>query len=162
MLSMILAMDKNKLVGNTKSNNGLPWHYKEDLDFYKKMTINKKNIMGRKTYDQIGRALPGRSTYVISKNKELKYEDASVINDFNEVLQMNEQNPNEEIMIIGGVEIFELFKPYTNRIYLTIINKAYEGDAYYDNFNTNGYKLTKEIQGDTKELLFQTWDKSGA
>ncbi len=162
MLSMILAMDKNKLIGDTKSKNGLPWHYQEDLDFYKKMTINKKNIMGRKTYEQIGRALPNRDTYVLSKNEELKYGDATVINDINDVLKMKENNIDEEIMIIGGVEIFELFKPHIDVIYLTLVEAGHTGDIYYKEFSTSGFVLREEIQGQTKELLFQTWEKSNA
>lgn len=159
MLSIIVAMDKNKLIGNTKSKNGLPWHYDEDLQFYKKMTVSKKNIMGRKTYEQIGKALPNRETFVLSKNKKLKYNDAMVVNDIQDILQLEQKNPNEEIMIIGGVEIFELFKPYINTIYLTLVNKEYQGDVYYEQFNTDNFKLIEEKQGLTQELLFQCWRK---
>ncbi|MFV0288806.1 MAG: dihydrofolate reductase [Mycoplasmatales bacterium] len=159
MISMILAMDKQKLIGNTKSSNGLPWHYQEDLEFYKQKTVYKKNIMGRKTYEQIGRALPNRETYVLTKNTTLTYSDATMINDIHDILKINQQNPQEEIMIIGGVEIFELFKPYVDIIYLTLVDKAYTGDVYYSNFTTDNFTLKEEIPGQNKELLFQRWEK---
>ncbi len=157
MFSMILAMDENKLIGNSKTKNGLPWHYKEDLEFYKQKTINKKNVMGSKTHEQIGRALPNRTTYVMSKDKTKKYEGVKVINSLDEILNMEKENPDEEIMIIGGTKIFELFMPYINKIYLTKINKKYEGDAYYNSFTTEGYEKVEEIAGENEDLTFQTW-----
>ncbi len=156
MLSMILAMDSNKLVGKKGTKNGLPWHYKEDLQFYKKMTINKKNIMGRETYDSIGFPLPNRDTYVLSRNSNLKYEGVTIVS-LEDVLKLNKDNQEEEIMVTGGVQVFELLKDYVDIIYLTCIKKKYEGDVYYDSFNTDGFKLKEEKKGDNKDLLFQTW-----
>ncbi len=156
MLSMILAMDINKLVGKKDTKNGLPWHYKEDLQFYKKKTINKKNIMGRETFDSIGFALPNRDTYVMSRNKELNYENVTMI-DLEGVLKLNRANSGEEIMVVGGVQVFELLKEHVDTIYLTLIQKEYEGDVYYNTFNTEGFNLLKEESGEDKELLFQTW-----
>ncbi len=156
MLSMILAMDVNKLVGKNDTKNGLPWHYKEDLQFYKKMTVNKKNIMGRETFDSIGFALPNRDTYVMSRNKELKYENVTMI-DLEGVLKLNKENLEEEIMVVGGVQVFELLNKYIDTIYLTLVQKEYEGDVYYNTFSTKGFKLIKEKSGDDKDLLFQTW-----
>ncbi len=156
MLSIILAMDKNKLVGKKESKNGLPWHYKEDLQFYKKKTINKKNIMGRETYDSIGFPLPNRETYVLTRNSKLNYEGVTMTT-LEDVLSLNEKNKEEEIMVTGGVQIFELLKEYVDVIYLTLIQKEYEGDVYYDSFNTEGFKLKEEKKGNDKDLLFQTW-----
>lgn len=156
MLSMILAMDKNNLVGKTGTKSGLPWYYKEDLQFYKKMTTNKKNIMGRETFDSIGFALPNRETYVLSRNKSLNYVDANVI-DLKEADRIIKENPKEEIMLVGGVQVFELLKDKVDKIYLTFINKEYEGDVFYKEFDTEGFELIETIQGENKELEFQTW-----
>ncbi len=158
MLSMILAMDVNKLVGKNGTKNGLPWHYKEDLQFYKNMTMNKKNIMGRETFDSIGFALPNRDTYVMTRNKKLNYDGVTML-DLEGVLKLNKENLDEEIMVVGGVQVFELLKEYVDTIYLTTIKKEYDGDVYYDSFNTNDFVLNEEKKGDNEDLLFQTWKR---
>ncbi|MGL5020460.1 MAG: dihydrofolate reductase [Mycoplasmatales bacterium] len=157
MLAMILAMDNNNLVGSKTSKNGIPWDYPEDMAFYKKMTIGKKNIMGRVTYDQIGFPLPKRETYVMTRDKKLTIQGAHVINSVDEVISLN--NNDEEIMVTGGVDIFELLKEYIDIIYLTKINCSAVGDVYYKNFTTDGYKLVDSHKGTNEDLTFEKWEK---
>lgn len=155
MISMILAMGNDKLVGKSDTKNGLPWHYKEDLAYYKKMTINKKNIMGRVTYQAIGFPLPNRDTYVLTNDIDLKIEGVTVINDYKKALEFKD----EEVMIIGGVKIFELYFPHVDRIYLTKINKDYTGDCYYESFNLENFGLTSTEKILDGEVEFQVWDR---
>jgi len=154
-LCMILAMDNNMLVGSSNSHNGIPWDYPEDMAFYKKMTINKKNIMGRITYDQIGRPLPNRETFVMTRDKNLAIDGVTVVHSVEEVLALN--TSDEEIMITGGVDIFRLFFDKIDIIYLTKVDIESTGNTYYKEFSTDGFKLVDEYTGENPELLFQKW-----
>ena len=98
MVSLIVAMDKNNLIGG---DNKLLWHIPEDLKYFKKVTMGKTIIMGRKTYDSIGRALPGRTNVIISRDKSLEIEGCEVFNDVNEAIK---EYP--EAVIIGGANIY--------------------------------------------------------
>ena len=157
MFSMILAMDQDKLVGDSNGRFGIPWHYPEDMKFYRETTTGKKNIMGRVTFDLIGRPLPNRETYVLTRNKDLTIEGATVVNDPSIIKEMKGDYGSG--VIIGGVDIFEMFKDDIDRIYLTIIKESHTGDCYYDNFNTNGFKLVDSRIGEDQRLVFETWDR---
>lgn len=166
ILSIIVAMDKNNLIGNTCNSNGMPWHYPDDLDFYKSKTINKINVMGRVTYDKIGKALPNRTTIVLTKNKNLNYNDAimaysvaDVIDYLHELEKKEKIDFNDEIMLIGGVEIFDLFFEYVDIIYLTKINKVYNGDVYYNSLNLNKFKLISNEERLNGELEFKKYKR---
>ncbi len=157
MLSMIMAMDNDKLVGASSGRYGLPWHYPEDLAYYKNMTINKINVMGRVTYEQIGSPLANRETVVLSNNKNLVIKGATVYHHTDDILALD--NNNTEIMIIGGVAIFDLFFLKISRIYLTRINDSHQGDVYYSSFNLDGFKLTSSVSGVNPVLTFETWER---
>ena len=152
MISLILAIGKNKLVGNTKTSNGLPWHYPEDLAFYKAKTTGKINVMGKTTYDMIGYALPNRTTIVLSRDQELVLNDAEVVND-PQIIIDRYLDCEDEIMICGGVAIFKLFIDYADKIYLTLVNQDYEGDKYYDLDVTN-FKVEDKLE--SGDLVFYT------
>lgn len=158
MIKYILAVDKNNLVGKSNSKFGLAWHYPEDLKFYREQTIKQITVMGHNTYKQIGHALPDRTTIVMSNNKELKLKDAVVVSSLKELFSM--YNPQErDLIICGGVQIFNLFKEEVNEILLTRIEKEYQGDIYFTELDEllSGFKLESEKQGETKELCFQKW-----
>ena len=87
MINLIFAVDKNWLIGSSKGKNQLPWHYKEDMKYFKKITEGKTVIMGESTYMALGKALPGRVNFVVSFNKDLKLKDALVYNDLDELVK---------------------------------------------------------------------------
>lgn len=157
MFSIILAMDISNLVGDSNGRYGLPWHYSEDMQFYKKMTSYKKNVMGRKTFELIGRPLPNRETYIVTRDAAYKHEGCTTLNDIEEILALNTND--EEIMIIGGVEIFKLTFPYVERIYLTRVLKQYTGDCYYNELDLKDFDLISRENGIDKDLVFEVYER---
>lgn len=129
ILSIITAMDNNRLIGK---NNALPWHLPEDLAFFKKTTLGKPIIMGRKTFQSIGRPLPGRTNIIISRNKNYQVEGCIVLDSIEAVLDYCKDD--EEIMLIGGASLYEQWLPYAHQIYITLINAEFEGDAWFPDY----------------------------
>ena len=129
MISLIVAMTKERVIG---INNEMPWYYSEDLKYFKKITDGKTVLMGRKTFQSIisrnGKALPNRENIVLTRDKNFTYEGVEVIHDLEKYLLVNK---DKDIIIIGGKEIYDLALPYCERLYITIINKSYEGDVYF-------------------------------
>lgn len=144
MISLILAMDTNGLIGK---NNDLPWYYPEDLKYFKQKTLNKTVLMGRKTFEsiikRINKPLPKRKNIVVSR-RDLDYKGVIVIHDLDKFLK---QEHNEEIFVIGGKSIYEQAFKYADRLYITHIKKAYDGDTYI-NLDLNKFK---KIKADVKE-----------
>ena len=124
--SMIAAVSENNVIGK---DGQLPWHIPEDLQRFKKLTTGHTLVMGRKTYDAIGRPLPDRRTIVLSKDKDLKIEGSTVAHSVEEVLELTKEE--KEVFIAGGAEIYEQFMPYVSKIYLTIVHSDFEGDTYF-------------------------------
>ena len=153
MISLIFAMDKNNLIGN---GNNLPWHYTEDLQYFKKTTLNHTVVMGENTFYSIGKPLPGRNNVVATLSKDFKRDDVTVINDLIKYLKDNE-NSEEEIFIIGGAQIYKLSLPYAKRIYLTHIDKEYKGDIYFPKINYDEYNIISSNK--VNELNFVIYEK---
>lgn len=125
LISLIAAMDKNRLIGN---KNQLPWHMPADLAHFKAMTLNKPIVMGRKTFESIGRPLPMRRNVVISTQMQ-ETAGIEVFPSLNAALQaLADQS---EIMITGGAEIFKQALPLAKKMYVTWIEHEFEGDAYF-------------------------------
>ncbi len=127
ILSAILAMSENRVIGR---NNQLPWHLPEDLKHFKKITFGHPIIMGRKTYDSMGRLLPGRENIIITKQPDLRIPGARIVGSLEEALVPYE-NQNYEIFVIGGAQIFETALPLVQQIYLTLIHQTVEGDTFF-------------------------------
>ncbi len=132
IISMIAAMDRNHLIGN---NNQLPWHLPADFAHFKSTTMGKPIVMGRKTFESIGKPLPGRINIVLSRNPETRFEGVACVSNFEDALAAVPDAP--EIMIIGGSTIYEMLLPQTNRMYLTYVDAAFEGDAWFPEFDEN-------------------------
>lgn len=152
-LSIIVAMSKNRVIGY---KNELPWHLPEDLKRFKKITMGHPIVMGRKTFESIGRPLPGRENIVITRNKDYQAEGITVIHDFNSILKYqntNDQRPTteDEVFIIGGAEIFKLALPNTNNVYLTLIHKEFEGDTFFPELD-----LEKDFKISEKSEIFHS------
>ena len=144
MISLMVAHDPNRVIG---FNNDLPWHIPEDLAYFKEKTMGKAMIMGRKTYDSIGRPLPGRQSIVITRNKEFSAEGVVVVHDLKEAIEQAKDYA-EEVMVIGGAEIFRIAMGIADRLYITYIQSEYEGDTFFPSYGPE-WKLVST----TKEMI---------
>ncbi|MFS0764562.1 dihydrofolate reductase [Peribacillus phoenicis] len=127
MISLIVAMDQNRVIGN---NNKLPWHLPADLQYFKKVTMGHPIVMGRKTFESIGRVLPGRENVIVTRNQDFKAEGCVVLHDIAEI-KMFADTRDEEVFVIGGAEIFKEILPFTDRLYITEIHETFEGDTFF-------------------------------
>ena len=142
LISMIAAMANNRVIG---VNNTMPWHLSADLQHFKQVTLGKPIIMGRRTYQSIGRALPGRLNIVISRDSKFTLDDALVVSDCEQAIAAAEKSATDaagkdeagEIMIIGGGTIYQHFLPLCQRLYLTEIELDIAGDTYFPDYNLN-------------------------
>lgn len=157
MISLIFAMDINNLIGK---DNDLPWHYSEDLKYFKTVTSEKKVVMGENTFfsivNRIGKPLPNRENYVATLTNDFNYPNVNVINDLISFLETI-KDVSEEYFIIGGKRIYELSLPYADRLYITHINKEYEGNVYFPKINYSEYKKIKSNKID--ELDFCVYER---
>tara|TARA_B100001113_G_scaffold162737_1_gene133225 strand:- start:6635 stop:7126 length:492 start_codon:yes stop_codon:yes gene_type:complete len=141
-IKLICAISKNNVIGR---ENNLPWNIQEDLKRFKELTSNNIIVMGRKTYESIGRPLPNRRNIVLSNNSDLRIENVEVVNSSQEILDLYNKNMDEkDLYIIGGTYIYELFLNNCEYLYLTYIDKEFEGDAYFPKINWQEWKLINE------------------
>lgn len=144
IISLIAAMSQNRVIG---ANNKLPWYIPEELQHFKSVTMGKPLIMGRKTFDSIGRRLlPGRKTIILSRDKDLQGEGFTVVHSVQDALQA--AGNVAEIMIVGGAGIYQEFLPLAQRIYLTVIPQDYAGDAYFPQLDETKWHLREEQQNE--------------
>jgi dihydrofolate reductase len=131
-VSLIVAMAANRVIGLA---GGLPWHIPGDLKHFKAVTMGHPIIMGRKTYEAIGRALPGRANIVVTRNRDFTAPDADVVHDLATALgkaeAIAEINGLDEVFVIGGADIYAQALPGAGRIYLTEVHASPEGDAFF-------------------------------
>ena len=160
MISLIVAIGKNNLIGK---DNNLPWYYPEDLKYFKKVTAGHPVIMGENTfYSIVGRLshpLKGRLNIVATLNKDFKYEqegyDVEVVYDFIEWMKVHKDD-SEEYFVIGGKQIYALSLDYVDRMYITHVNKEYDGNVFfpkidYEKFN----KISSTISGDLDFSVYE-------
>lgn len=138
MISLIAAMDKNRLIGN---GNTLPWHLPADLAYFKSVTMAKPILMGRKTYDSIGRPLPGRQNIVLTRG-EVEIEGVTVVHSIEEAVAA--AGDVDEVMVIGGSSIYELVLSKVQRMYLSFVEGEFEGDAWFPEFEENEWEIIDE------------------
>lgn len=141
-ISLVVAMSQNRVIGK---NNRLPWHLPEDLKRFRAITLNKPVVMGRKTFDSIGRILPQRENIIVSRQVSLEIPGARVFASLEQALDDCEKKETPEVMIIGGGEIYRLAFEKADRIYLTLIHQSLEGDAFFPDPFTAGF-VVKERQ----------------
>ncbi|GAB2685412.1 type 3 dihydrofolate reductase [Aliiglaciecola aliphaticivorans] len=130
LISMIAAMAKNRVIG---ADNAMPWHLPADLGHFKRTTLGKPVVMGRKTYESIGKALPGRLNIVISRDPDYQLGDAKVVASCEQAVSA--AGEVDELMVIGGGTIYNYFLPLCQRLYLTEIALEVEGDTYFPDYN---------------------------
>ena len=129
-LSIVVAMDSNRLIGK---DNGLPWHLPADLAFFKKLTTGNTILMGRKTFDSIGRPLPNRRNIVITRNADIEITGCEVVNSIEKALSLVQSET--EVMVIGGAKLYQQILPIADRLYITQIEGEFDGDAYFPSYN---------------------------
>lgn len=155
MISLIVAIDRNNLIGN---GNKLPWYYPEDLKYFKEKTLNKTVLMGQATFesiiDRIKKPLPNRNTIVATLNHSFNYPNVKIIYDLVEFLK---EEHEEEIFITGGKQIYTLALPYVDRLYITHINKEYDGDVYFPTIDYSKYEMIS--RNDINELSFCVYER---
>lgn len=144
MLSIIVAVAKNNVIGK---DNKLIWHLPEDLKRFKKLTTGHTIIMGRKTFESLGRVLPNRKHIVLCNDANLTIEDENVevIDDIK--LLKSYINSEEENFVIGGATIYKLLMPYANKMYITKINEEFEGDVYFPEIKEEEWKIIEQQKG---------------
>ncbi|MER2491005.1 dihydrofolate reductase [Catenovulum sediminis] len=148
-LSMIAAMTPERAIGK---DNKLLWHMPADLKFFKQTTLNKPIIMGRKTFDSIGRPLPGRLNIVVSRQTRAPHPDVKLANSPEQALEIAKQHADsEEIVVIGGGHIYETFLPYADILYITWVDASIEGDAFFPEITENNWQPIKQIEGTVDE-----------
>ncbi len=143
-ISMIAAMAHQRVIGK---DNKMPWHLPADLAFFKKTTIGSPILMGRKTYDSIGRPLPKRLNIVISRNPNLKIAGCEVVHSLAQALKLaNEKSVNsKELFITGGSHLYASFLPQADRLYLTLIDAQLEGDTFFPDYSQYQWQQVKRI-----------------
>lgn len=139
IISLIAALDKNRLIG---ADNGMPWHLPADFKHFKEITMGKPVVMGRKTFESIGRPLPGRQNIVISRNG-FSAEGVTSADSIDAALQL--VSDVEEVMIIGGANIYLQMIDKADRLYLTHVDAECEGDAWFPEIKNNDWNITNEL-----------------
>ncbi|WP_047550190.1 dihydrofolate reductase [Methylotenera sp. G11] len=125
-LSIIVAIAKNRVIG---INNTLPWHLPEDLKRFRALTMGHHIIMGRKTYESLGRLLPGRTTVIVTRNQDYQVEGALVAHSLQDAIALCRDD--DEIFLIGGAELYQAGLDLADRLYVTEIDLAVAGDAHF-------------------------------
>lgn len=140
-LSLIAAVAENGVIG---CNNKLPWHLPADLQHFKRITMGKPLIMGRKTFDSLGKPLPGRPHIIVTRDQGFDYPGCHIVHDLDSALccaaVLLSGQDNGETMVIGGAEIYRLILPEIDRMYLTEVHQCVEGDAFFPVFDRNQWQ----------------------
>ncbi|MDQ6962146.1 MAG: dihydrofolate reductase [Mariprofundaceae bacterium] len=157
MFSMMVAMADQRVIGY---QNTLPWHLPADMTFFKRNTMAKAILMGRKTYDSIGRPLPGRDNIILSRQQDLQVKGCQVIH----TLEQAAQYEGEELICIGGARLYQQCLPLVQRIYLTEIAGSFAGDAFFPELpDHQWHRVVHEAHAaDEKnhwDYSFSTWER---
>lgn len=143
MISLLVAMDQNRTIGK---DNDLPWHLPADLAFFKRVTMGHSIVMGRKTHESIGRALPGRPNIIITRDKDYTSDGCRIIHSIEEIKEL-EENKEDELFVIGGAEIFNKTVHFADLLYITLIEETFEGDTFFPEFNEAEWELVSKEKG---------------
>lgn len=164
-LAMIAALADNRVIG---VDNRLPWHLPQDLKHFKAMTLGKPVIMGRKTWDSLGRPLPGRLNIVVTRQAGLQLEGAEVFTSLDAALERAaewaQQEEAEELMLIGGAQLYGEALERAERLYLTRVGLSPAGDAHFPEVDEAHWHLASSIEhdaeGETPAYAFEVWERA--
>lgn len=162
-ISMIAAVSTNGVIGR---DQGLPWHVPEDLKYFKEKTYGAPVVMGRKTYEAVGRLLPGRKNVIITRSREFLVPGAVIVSSIEDGIQaaIGDGNQANEIFILGGGEIYRLGYPFADRIYITEIDVTVDGDTHFPNWpKLPGFREVKRderpAKGEIPSFRFLVYDR---
>lgn len=160
MLSIIVAYDRNHVIGK---NNALPWHLPSDLAYFKKVTTGKTIVMGRKTFESIGKPLPNRKNVVLTTNSDFSVNGVEVVHSIEDIINQY-LSEEEEVCIIGGETLFKQALPFVQKLYITLIDDEFAGDTYFPKVNFEDWTLTSKVAGERNEknpysYYFVTYEK---
>jgi dihydrofolate reductase len=142
-ITLIWAMGTNHVIGK---DNDMPWHLPLDFAYFKAETIGKRMLMGRKTWDSLGgKPLKGRTSLIMTRDTEYTPEGAKVVHTLEEALSEGRQT--DELMVIGGSEIYRLMLPYADKLLLTLIEQDFEGDTRFPEIDWSEWKEASDTQG---------------
>lgn len=143
MISLIWAMDMHGLIGD---GNDLPWNIPAELQYFKETTMGHPIIMGRKTFESLGKPLPGRENIILTRNRDFTREDCQVFYSVPDLLKYIDSY-GKEVFIIGGAQIYDIMLPYARRLYVTKINDTFVGDTYFPVMTLENWELISEEKG---------------
>ena len=158
-ISLIVAVADSGVIGR---DNTLPWHLPDDLKRFRQMTLKKPVVMGRKTFESIGKPLPGRQNIVVSRSTNYQREGVAVVHGVDEALRVAGGAP--EIMVIGGSDLFRLFLPRASRIHLTRVHGDIAGDVMWPALEEREWRVIEREAHDADErhayaMTFEVWEK---
>jgi len=161
ILSLLVAASENNVIGR---DNKLPWHLPDDLKYFKNLTWAMPILMGRKTFDSIGKPLPGRKSIVITRNNDWHHEGVDVVHSLEAAVEKAKEYGAKEIFVIGGAEIFKTSLPNAARIYLTRIHHQFDGDVFFPVINEDQWTLVSKryCEKDAKNAYdhtYQVWER---
>ncbi|GAB7054360.1 dihydrofolate reductase [Paenibacillus sp. YK5] len=146
-ISLIFAMDEARGIG---IDNKLPWRLPADLAFFKKTTLGHTILMGRKTYDSIGKPLPGRRNVILTRDPEFKAEGCEIVHSAKEAVKpygRGGDKASEELFVIGGAELFGLLLPHADRMYITEIAHRFEADTFFPEIDRTQWRVVSREKG---------------
>jgi dihydrofolate reductase len=160
-ISLIVAMAKNRVIGD---QGQMPWHLSADLKKFRQITTGYPIVMGRKTYQSIGRQLPGRTNIIISRDADFTAEGCLVFNDLNDALK-HACTLADEVFIIGGSTLYEALLPVADSLYITQIHQEFAGDTWFPEFNHHAWTEIQRVDIDDDASVdfsysFLLWQKS--
>jgi dihydrofolate reductase len=161
IISFIVAVSENNVIGK---NNKLPWHLPSDMKYFKNQTWAMPVVMGRKTFEALGKPLEGRTNIVITRQPDWKPGGVEIVHSIDQAIVEATKLDAKEIFIIGGAEIFSAALPSADRIYLTLIHHNFDGDAFFPELKQDEWKLVsnKDYNADEKNKYahtFQVWER---
>ncbi|HEY3176566.1 MAG TPA: dihydrofolate reductase [Candidatus Polarisedimenticolia bacterium] len=157
-LSLIAAMARNRVIGRA---GAIPWHLPDDLRHFKQITMGRWLIMGRRTFESIGRPLPGRTTVVVTRRPDYAPDGVIIAHSIEEALEL--ARGEEEVFVAGGAQIYEATLPIAERLHLTLIEAEYEGDAFFPTLDYARWRLAREehrpAAGNAPAHSFATYER---
>ncbi|MBM3432765.1 MAG: dihydrofolate reductase [Bacteroidetes bacterium] len=162
-ISLVVATARNGVIG---SKGKMPWHLPADLKHFKNVTWGLPIIMGRKTFESLGKPLPGRQNIVITRQPNFKPQGVDVVESPEHALVVARSAESKEVCVIGGGEIYQVFFPLADRIYLTRVQADVEGDTFFSAVDPEQWKLTSQRhhpadEKNAMDLVYEQWDRIG-
>lgn len=157
MISLIWAMDIDNCIGK---DNMLPWHYKEDLKYFRSKIKGKRVLLGMNTYESILSYRPTLfpdSTYYLVTRRKIRIMGVDIINDLDSFIKRD--HSDEDIFVIGGASIYEKMLPIADYLYVTIVNKHHDGDAFFPQIDYSKYELIESFNGENPDLTFKVYKR---